>query len=229
MIRCNELHQPRALSNRANAERSTGPRTTAGKARSAQNALTHGLTSRSAVLPSEDPAAHQRHCQQFQDEYQPKNASEKQLVHELADTAWRLNRIPLLEAELLSRAANPPTEEAAPVIRKTTFDIVDAHRLLATLGLHGQRLSRQFQKTLELLREIQDGRQQTERSELTRAAGILEFHKHKGLPYNPADDGFVFSKDEIENYAQRLIRQNDARNVEYVRFFMTPQARPAVG
>jgi len=58
----------------------------------------------------------------------------------------------------------------------------------------------------------------------TRAAGILEFHKHKGLPYAPAVDGFVFSKDEIENYAQRLIRQNDARSIEHVRFLMTPQA-----
>jgi hypothetical protein len=213
MTRCIERHQPRALSNRANAQHSTGPRTLEGKARSAQNALTHGLTSRTTVLPSEDPAAYQHHVQQFQDEYQPQTPTETQLVQELADTAWRLNRIAFLEADLLARAANP---------QETTFDIVDAHHALASLGLHGQRLSRQFQKTLELLREIQADRQETERRDLTRAAGIMELHKHKGLPYDPNADGFVFSKDQIELHAQRLMRQNDARNIEHVRFFMNP-------
>src|SRR6202049_3685212 len=119
----------RAAINRANAQHSTGPRTDAGKQRSSLNALRHGLTAQTAVLPSEDPAAYQRHIQQFLDEYQPATPTETQLTHELANTAWRLNRIPLLEAQLLTRAANPPTEQAA-----IAFDIVDAHRALATLG-----------------------------------------------------------------------------------------------
>ena len=51
--------------NRANARLSTGPRTAAGKERSSQNALTHGLTSRSPVLATEDPAAFQLHRRQF--------------------------------------------------------------------------------------------------------------------------------------------------------------------
>src|SRR5580658_1812954 len=131
--------EPRARANRANATLSTGPRTAAGKQRSSQNALTHGLTSRSPVLAPEDPAAYQLHCRQFFDEYQPATPTESQLTQEIADTAWRLNRIPLLEAALLDRAANPPTEQAA-----IDFDIVDAHRALATLGMHYQRLSRQF-------------------------------------------------------------------------------------
>ena len=59
-------------------------------------------------LATEDPAAYQRHCRQFFDEYQPATYTETQLTQELADTAWRLNRIPMLEAELLDRAANPP-------------------------------------------------------------------------------------------------------------------------
>src|ERR1700693_1905973 len=50
----------RAEINRSNAQHSTGPRTDAGKQRSSQNALRHGLTARSAVIPSEDPADYQR-------------------------------------------------------------------------------------------------------------------------------------------------------------------------
>jgi hypothetical protein len=55
----------RAATNRANSQHSTGPRTESGKQRSSQNALRHGLTARTAVLPTEDPEAYQRHLQQF--------------------------------------------------------------------------------------------------------------------------------------------------------------------
>lgn len=167
----------RAAVNLANAQHSTGPRTEAGKQRSSLNALSHGLTARAAVLATEDPTAYERHLQQFRDEYQPATPTESQFVHELADTAWRLNRIPRLEASLLSQVPSPET----PVPQ------------LATLGLHSSRLSRQFQKTLETLREIQAERRRREERDLARAAALLELHKHKGLPFEPADHGFVFS------------------------------------
>jgi hypothetical protein len=83
----------RTAINRANSQHSTGPRSEAGKQRSALNALTDGLTARTAVLPSEDPAAYQQHRRQFLDEYRPATATETQLVHELADTSWRMNRM----------------------------------------------------------------------------------------------------------------------------------------
>ena len=46
-----------AQANRLNAQSSTGPRTAAGKAASAKNALTHGLTSKQVVLDTEDASA----------------------------------------------------------------------------------------------------------------------------------------------------------------------------
>ncbi len=98
---------PRRATNRANSQHSTGPRTAAGKQRSSLNALRHGLTAASPVLPSEDRAAYNDHRRGFFDEYQPATPTESQLVEELAATSWRLNRIPLLEAEVLARAAAP--------------------------------------------------------------------------------------------------------------------------
>src|SRR5271154_4703280 len=111
------IPEPRTRANRANALLSTGPRTPAGKQRSSLNALRHGLTAASPVLPSEDQAAFDAHRRGFFDEYQPATPTESQLVQELADTSWRLNRIPLLEAEVLSRAAAP-----VPPDREITFD-----------------------------------------------------------------------------------------------------------
>jgi len=193
------IPERRTRANRANAKLSTGPRTEPGKQRSSLNALRHGLTAQTAVLPTEDPEAYQRHIQQFLDEYAPATATETQLVHEIANTAWRLNRIPFLEAELLSQ--NPSPQTLIPQ--------------LATLGLHGSRLSRQFQKALDQLRDIQDERRHLERRQLTEAAELFLRHQHKGLPWEPADlvseqGGFVFSKEQIERHARRLILQNPA-------------------
>jgi hypothetical protein len=188
----------RASTNRANSLHSTGPRTPSGKQRSSRNALTHGLTARTAVLPTEDPDAYQRHIQQFLDEYAPATPTESQLVHEIADTAWRLRRIPLLEAELFSQ--NPDPQTLIP--------------MLSSLGLHGSRLSRQFQKAIDQLREIQADRRQLERRRLTEAAHLFLRHRRQGLPWDPAvflkESGFVFSKEQVERHAQQLMRTNPA-------------------
>jgi len=196
----------RAALNRRNSQYSTGPRTPNGKLRSSQNAVTHGLTSRQPVLSSEDPEAYKKHCEQFHDEYQPGTPTENQLTQELADTAWRLNRIPTLEAKFITSATDRNSNHQ--------LNMVDTHRTLATLGLHGQRLSRQFQRTLQLLRQIQADRRQHHDSQLALAAGQLEIHKAQGMPYDPANDGFVFSVPEIELAARRLILKKSAGKVE---------------
>jgi len=188
----------RAATNRANSAHSTGPRTESGKQRSSQNALRHGLTARTALLPTEDPEAFQRHLQQFLTDCKPANSIETQLIHEMADTAWRINRIPFLEAELLSQDPNPQIQIP----------------LLARLGMHGARLSRQFQKAAEHLRDIQEERRRLERRHLNDVAEILIRHQRKGLPWDPAafssEAGFVFSKEQIECHAQHLIHLNPA-------------------
>ena len=50
--------------------------------------------------------------------------------------------------------------------------------------------------------------------DLKDAAAISEVHKHKGVPYDPAQDGFVFSQPEIDAFAQRQIRINTSRASE---------------
>src|SRR5713101_3709223 len=88
--------------NRANAQHSTGPKTEAGKQRSSLNALRHGLTGHTIVLPTEDMAAYQRFTKRFFDDLKPRGVIEEQLVQSIADTSWRLHRIPALENNLLA-------------------------------------------------------------------------------------------------------------------------------
>jgi len=201
----------RAAVNRANSQHSTGPRTESGKQRSSQNALRHGLTAASAVLPSEDQAAFDALRRSFFDQHKPATPIETQLVQELVDTAWRLNRIPLLEAELFSQNPNPQT-------------VIPA---LATLGLHCTRLSRQFQKAVDKLREIQADRVEHERGELVDAADILDLHNQKGLPWEPSDHGFVFSNDHVESFAERIFCLEEARDQSEMPYGQDRRKAPA--
>jgi hypothetical protein len=70
-----------------------------------RSTVKHGLTAQTAVLPSEDLAAFNRHVQQFLNEHRP--ATETQIVHELANIAWRQNRVPLLDASLSTKPPVP--------------------------------------------------------------------------------------------------------------------------
>jgi len=212
----------RAEINRANAQHSTGPRTQAGKQRSSQNALRHGLTARSPVTSAEDQPEYQARLRQFMDEYQPATPTETQMIQQLADTSWRINRIPMLEADILERLEDPESPDPSP--EPPAFDIVDAHRLLASLTLSSTRLSRQFQKTLDQLRVIQLERRRQEYRELEQAAEIGEVNKYEGVAWDPSDYGFVFSKDQVERFAQRKIRHNQSRHVAYARFNLPYQA-----
>jgi len=71
-------------------------------------------------------------------------------------------------------------------------------RALSNLSIHGQRLARQFEKTLALLSELQSARRVQEHFDLSQAANLTQMHRLNEEPYDPADDGFVFSKKQIE-------------------------------
>jgi hypothetical protein len=206
----------RAAVNRANAQHSTGPRTEAGKQRSSLNALRHGLTGHVIVLPSEDHAAYDTHAKRFFDDLQPQGALEQQLVQSLSDTSWRLNRIAALETNLLTlgmteqSAAINTAEPEVHAALAAAASLREQARALSNLSMHEHRLSRQFERTLNQLREIQSERREKEENQLQKAAELLELDQDAGLSYNAIEDGFVFSNDEIETFIRRRDRCREA-------------------
>ena len=58
--------------NRANALKSTGPRSVEGKSAARFNALKHGIDAASIVIPGEDPAEYEALAAHYLDEYRPK-------------------------------------------------------------------------------------------------------------------------------------------------------------
>ena len=208
----------RAAANKANAQKSTGPRTDAGKQRSRMNALRHGLTGQIVVLPTEDHAAYQRHAQRLLDHFQPADALEEQLVQSLADSSWRLNRVNAVETNLFSLGitenenhvqANHLEAEAALAMALTFRDNVHT---FSNLSIYAQRIARQFERTLAQLRQIQAERLEKEQCDLRQAADLLEMHQEREqFPYDSTRDGFVFANDAIETFIQRRDRLAEAR------------------
>ncbi len=217
----NFSNNDRAATNRANAAKSTGPRTEAGKQRSKLNALRHGLTGQTVVLPTEDHSAYQSHSQSFLDECEPKGATEAQLVQSLIDTSWRMNRAAAVETNLFSLGITEMENSvhAGHAETDTALAMALAYRehtrAFAQIGVYGQRLARQFERTLDQLRKIQDERRNQERRQLDEAANLLKMHKEDGLPYDPAEDGFVFSNADIETYIHRGERREHALERAY--------------
>src|SRR5262249_7064200 len=83
----------RIEANRQNAQRSTGPKTATGKARVAQNAITHGLLSEQALLPDEDPEALEALAEAVRAAWKPEGAQEDLLVDWMIQTLWRPRRL----------------------------------------------------------------------------------------------------------------------------------------
>jgi hypothetical protein len=90
--------------NRANAQKSTGPRSSNGKSRSAQNALQHGLTATTLVLPDEDEAAWVALRERMFHYFDPISILEEELVEDLVRVLWRLRRVPQVEAGIFQEA-----------------------------------------------------------------------------------------------------------------------------
>jgi hypothetical protein len=86
--------------NRRNAKRSTGPRTSAGKATVSLNAVKHGLLAQQVVLPNEDESEFVAFSLGLERELQPVGELEEFLVALIVASAWRLHRLMHVEKGL---------------------------------------------------------------------------------------------------------------------------------
>ena len=97
--------------NRLNATRG-GPKTLEGKAAASRNAVTHGLTSYSGLLPGEKLEDFSALRARVFAELAPESAIEIELAERIASLLWRLRRVPAFEAALLAWT-NACKEEAS--------------------------------------------------------------------------------------------------------------------
>ena len=98
------VSERRLAANRANAKKSTGPRTPEGKARSSMNGLLHGLSAKRLLLPNENPRAYNRFAEAMRDDLCPCGALETVLVERAIEAAWKLRRAGLAQRDVVLHA-----------------------------------------------------------------------------------------------------------------------------
>jgi len=92
--------QAQVSANRRNAGRSTGPRTTQGKAVVAQNAIKHGLLARRNLITGEDPQEFDLLRQEILGELTPLGRMETVLAERVVSLTWRIQRAERLQNEV---------------------------------------------------------------------------------------------------------------------------------
>ena len=143
--------------NRANAQKSTGPRSPEGKAASRFNALKHGMDAASIVIPGEDPAAYELMAADYHRQFHPQSALEEFHVDTLIRSDWQKRRLQRTEAKLYRAllAEGPTPEDLDVAILRNSPTAKLLHKVFAQIA----SLERAFFRALNDLRRIQRDRE----------------------------------------------------------------------
>ncbi|NQV81304.1 MAG: hypothetical protein HQ495_12185 [Alphaproteobacteria bacterium] len=155
----------KAQANRANAQRSTGPRSDAGKATVSRNALSHGLYGAGAPDSGEDRAAFTKLYEDLCTRFVPDGLAETALVARLATIMWRLARVPAAEHAVYADHEQdfvPANDDGTTTItvdlpqlwgRAHSAGAIDS--AIARINRHEAHLQRMQQRTLDMLMALQ--------------------------------------------------------------------------
>src|SRR5215470_9656482 len=191
---------------RVNGALSHGPTSETGKATSSLNALKTGLTGGTVLLPSEDAALYEAHLTRFQQRYKPVGDQELALVQSLADTEWRLARVPSLEMGIFALGRMEFADLFPEYDEESRKVLIEAKTYLAyqrqfnNLSILEGRLRRQADKDLAALQALQQPRIQATQARLNQAALLYidAVHQNKQEQYDPEALGFEFTMEQIE-------------------------------
>jgi hypothetical protein len=201
----------RLRANRANAKKSTGPKTPEGKGRSALNATRHGILSQVIHLPEEEMNSYHEFTERYVASLAPVGAVETELANSCADLQFRLHRLAAAEHNLFAIGHDEggdlwntghPESHAALTMAET---LRRADNPLALLTLYESRLNRRFLQTLRQLRDMEADRKAQEQTDLHELAQIAAAHPQLAEKMTPTHFGFVCSTAQWNLY--RLRRQ----------------------
>ncbi len=109
------------LANRRNAQNSTGPRTSEGKAAISQNAVKHGLLARQDVITSECQAHFDLYRDQLLVELAPTTPMESMLAERIISLSWRLKRAARIQNQTIDALNARNTSSPLPKLTQSLF------------------------------------------------------------------------------------------------------------
>ena len=134
------VSEKKLAANRLNAQKSTGPKTDEGKAKSARNATTHGLFCRDVVVQGEDDDEFAHFRDKFRKSLKPRDTIEDAVVDRIVIAQWKLRRIYAAEKELFERKQRLSDYSAEEFDRLSRYE---------------QRLAHEIHRCLRELKQLQ--------------------------------------------------------------------------
>jgi len=204
--------------NRLNAQKSTGPRTPEGKAKSRLNALRDGITGQIITLADEDRAIFEQLKSDFIADLKPATTLERKLAHAVAWDTWRLDRLKAVEeniyalgtaeAETIAEAENPgATLDDLDVAFAGARTFLTESRRFDVMSLYEQRMTRNLHRNLDKLHELQAERKRNYEHDKKEEVRLARFNEVCEIPIQtattPSKNGFIFSNQEIAVAAVR--------------------------
>ena len=182
------ISDARRAAARANGAKSHGPVTPEGKAKSALNAVTHGLTAGTVVLTTENREKYEALLASYRDEYDPQGQTENDLVDELAAAKWLHGRALSMITSLLDVTMDRMDQEIKEEFEKIDNGIrtalafakqADQGATLALLHRYAARHTRDYHRALDKLRQIQS----ESRDDVGQAPDSLLATRHSQLVF----------------------------------------------
>src|SRR5215472_17140689 len=152
---------------RANGAESNGPVTPEGKAKSALNAISHGLTASAIVLTTESKEKYEALLASYLEKCDPDGPIENDLVEEIVAAKWQQRRVAAMIAALIDVSMDQMDKEISEefeTIDNTVRTVLAFKKqakesaTLALLNRYAARHAREYHRALRHLREIQSER-----------------------------------------------------------------------
>jgi len=227
--------------NRRNSQHSTGPRTEAGKAVSRTNSIRNCYTGQVSLMPEADRLAHRAFCQPLIADLSPVGPLETQYAQLIATAHWRINRWTANEENIFALAllkpegaseSDPGTEDdgiAAAIARAQAF--LNNAKRFGLFSLYIQRATREIERNMKALKELQTERKDRREKELKSASDQRKLARITGTPFDLAEHirarailatgsdspvttsrefGFAFSEAELDSFDEHYAGERRA-------------------
>ena len=157
----------RAEASRINGAKSRGPKTEDGRRAASLNALKHGLSAQTIVLPNESEEEFEAELREYILHFEPASKPEMDLVRQLAAANWRLARYTAVETGILQAKMESQrdfvtkkwTQGAESVRLALAFEaLAGPGSPLALLNRYQARLHLEYQRILKSLLQLQAAR-----------------------------------------------------------------------
>jgi hypothetical protein len=181
--------------NRANAQKSTGPRSASGKQRSRLNAVKHNLSGQHLILQETEVEAYNRMSSAMLNDLNPKTEPERQIAEKIIDVNFRLNRLTAIENNLFTfgltaNETGADQDDRIEIMGAQTRAWIERAGTFDAIGRYEQRLSRQLIKYQEEFERLQTARRDQEFRDRHKSDEEMEADKFNPASFRTDSDSY---------------------------------------